>query len=484
MSGLLVFEKSQKGRRGYTYPPSDVPCAPQLSAKLCRQEPPQLPELSELDVVRHYSNLAKITFGVDFGPYPLGSCTMKYNPKLHNLIARMEGFFTIHPLQDSDSVQGALSVMFHLLEMLAVVTGMDWGTLQPAAGAHGEYTGLKIIRSYHLSKGDSTRTKVLIPSTAHGTNPASAALNGFNVVEIPTDKRGLVDLSSLESLLDETVAAVMLTNPNTLGFFERDITRIATLVHESGGLLYYDGANLNAILGMVRPGDMGFDVVHLNLHKTFSTPHGGGGPGAGPVMVKSLLRPFLPKPDMVKDDSGYNFDWGSQSSIGKVSGFWGNFLVLVRAYAYLLSMGSDGLRSVAHHAVLNANYCLERLKKEFTHPFGGHCMHEFVLSLQDFKDLYGVGALDFCKALLDRGYHPPTMYFPLLVHEALMIEPTETESIQDLDALVETLLELAQIAKTAPDQLTNAPISTVIRRVDEVRAVKRPILRWRPSGDS
>lgn len=484
MSGSLLFEKSQQCRRGYTYPRSEVPPAPQLPKKLCRQSSPRLPELSELDVVRHFSNLAKITYGVDFGPYPLGSCTMKYNPKLHNLVARMEGFSALHPLQDPDSVQGALSLLFHLLKMLATVTGMEWGTLQPAAGAHGEYTGLKIIRAYHLAKGNGKRTKVLIPATAHGTNPASASLNGFDVVEIPTDKRGLVDIAALEDLLDDTVAAIMLTNPNTLGFFERDIGRIASMVHDCGGLLYYDGANMNAILGMARPGDMGFDVVHLNLHKTFSTPHGGGGPGSGPVLVNALLRPFLPKPDIIRTGKGYDFDWDGENSIGKVSGFWGNFLVLVRAYAYLISMGCDGLESAAQHAVLNANYCLERLKKEFVHPFGSRCMHEFVLSLQDFKDLYGVGALDFSKALLDKGYHPPTMYFPLLVHEALMIEPTETESLQDLDALVDTLLDLAEVAKSNPALLKDAPVSTVVRRVDEVKAAKNPKLRWRPDTGS
>lgn len=478
MSERLVFEKSQPGRRGYSYPISDVPASEELPEPLRRQVPPRLPELSELDVVRHFTHLANITYGVDSGPYPLGSCTMKYNPKMHNLVARMSGFSSIHPLQDPETVQGALSLIHHLTSMLSSITGMAWGTMQPAAGAHGEYTGLKIIRAWHLYHQDERRTKVLVPVTAHGTNPASATINGFSIVGIPSDDRGLVDMEALEGLLDDTVAAIMLTNPNTLGFFERDITRIAAMVHSYGALLYYDGANMNAILGEVRPGDMGFDVVHLNLHKTFSTPHGGGGPGAGPVLVSEALRPFLPKPDIIKTENGYAFDWGSDRSIGKVMGFWGNFMVLAKAYAYVLSMGYDGLRSVSRHAVLNANYCLQRLKTVFDHPYGGRCMHEFVLSLQSFKERYDVGALDFAKALLDKGYHPPTMYFPLVVHEALMVEPTETESCEDLDLFIDTMIDLAGIAETSPELLKEAPRTTAVRRVDEVSAAKYPKLRW------
>ena len=474
----LLSELSRPGRMGYGFPASDVSTARPFPEALARKTPPELPKLSELDVVRHFSHLAEITYGVDHGQYPLGSCTMKYNPKMHNIVARMEEFTSIHPLQDDRSIQGALALSYELVRKLATVTGMDWGTLQPAAGAHGEYTGLKIIKVYHLSRHDEKRTKVLVPVTAHGTNPASASVNGFSIVEVPTDSNGLVDIAALEPLLDETVAAIMLTNPNTLGFFERDILLIATMVHDCGALLYYDGANMNAILGRARPGDMGFDVVHLNLHKTFSTPHGGGGPGAGPVMVTTKLRQYLPKPDVVKRKDGYAFEWNNAHSIGKVGGFWGNFLVCVRAYAYLLSMGAEGLTAVASHAVLNANYVLKRLEGTFDHPFQTGCMHEFVLSLQKFKDGYGVGALDFAKALLDRGYHPPTMYFPLLVHEALMVEPTETESPEALDAFCEAMIELGRMARENPQALKDAPRGTTVGRVDEVRAVKLPKLRW------
>ncbi len=481
MSIPLIFELSRPNRRGYRYPASDVPRSQHLPEFLSRSIPPVLPEVSELQVVRHFSHLAKITYGVDHGLYPLGSCTMKYNPKMHNQVARLSGFTQLHPLQDANTVQGALGLMYHLLEALSSITGMAWGTLQPAAGAHGEYTGLKIIKSYHAQRNDMKRTKVIVPVSAHGTNPASAALNGFSVVEVPTDSRGMVDVHVLENYLDDTVAAIMLTNPNTLGFFEQDILAIAKRVHESGALLYYDGANLNAIMAQVRPGDMGFDVVHLNLHKTFSTPHGGGGPGAGPVLVTETLRPLLPNPDIVYDGTHYVLNWDRPSSIGKVSGFWGNFLVLVRAYAYIRTMGAEGLKSVSQHAVLNANYCLSRLRSVFNHPYGSRCMHEFVLSLQNFKDLYGVGALDFSKVLLDRGYHPPTMYFPTIVHEALMIEPTETESLEDLDEFISALIEIAQLAAENPQALLEAPVTTTVRRLDEVKAAKTPVVCWKPS---
>ncbi|MDD2297619.1 MAG: aminomethyl-transferring glycine dehydrogenase subunit GcvPB [Sphaerochaetaceae bacterium] len=479
MSKALVFELSRPGRFGYTFPPSDVPISSALPAHLARQNAPILPELSELGVVRHYSHLAKMAFGVDHGPYPLGSCTMKYNPKLHNHVAALEGFSALHPLQDGETTQGALALLYDLTSSLAAITGMDWGTMQPSAGAHGEYTGLKIIRAYHLQRGDTGRTKVIVPVSAHGTNPASAALNGFSIVEVPADSRGLVDIRALEDLLDDSIAGIMLTNPNTLGLFEQDIKPIADMVHDCGGLLYYDGANLNAIMGMARPGDMGFDVVHLNLHKTFSTPHGGGGPGAGPVLVGEKLVPFLPKPNIVKTATGFAWDWESENSIGKVSGFWGNFLVLVKAYAYILTMGKEGLRAASQHAVLNANYMLSLLSEKFKAPYGTTCMHEFVLSLQDYKEAYGVSALDLAKAMLDHGYHPPTMYFPLIVHEALMFEPTETEAIEDLEAMVETLLELADLAKTKSKELKEAPRTTEVRRLDEIRAAKFPVLRWR-----
>ena len=475
----LVYELSREGRRGYAYPASDVPPADALPLHLQRIAPPKLPELSELGVVRHFSHLAKITYGVDHGPYPLGSCTMKYNPKLHNHIAALEGLGALHPLQDAATAQGALAILYGLTESLSAITGMAWGTVQPAAGAHGEYTGLKIIKAYHLHRKDTARNKMLVPVSAHGTNPASAALNGFTIVEVPTDRRGLVDVAALEQLLDDSIAGIMLTNPNTLGLFEQDIVRIAEAVHRCGGLLYYDGANMNAIMGMVRPGDMGFDVVHLNLHKTFSTPHGGGGPGAGPVLVSERLRPFLPAPDIRKTQDGFRWDWDIPESIGKVSGFWGNFLVLARAYAYILTMGKDGLREASRHAVLNANYLLSRLKGRFELPFDRLCMHEFVLSLQQYKEQFGVGALDFAKALLDMGYHPPTMYFPMIVHEALMIEPTETEAPEDIDTLADALLALAETAGTSPEVLTAAPMHTIVGRLDEVRAAKFPILRWK-----
>ncbi len=479
MSKSLLFELSHPGRIGYTFPSSDVPPSDALPQHLRRGESPRLPELSELGVVRHYSHLAKMAYGVDHGPYPLGSCTMKYNPKLHNRVVALEGFTTLHPLQEAKTVQGALALLYNLTSSLAAITGMDWGTMQPSAGAHGEYTGLKIIKAYHEHRGDTGRTKVIVPVSAHGTNPASAALTGFTIVEVPADSRGLVDIVALKELLDDSVAAIMLTNPNTLGLFEQDIVPIATMVHDCGGLLYYDGANMNAIMGIARPGDMGFDVVHLNLHKTFSTPHGGGGPGAGPVLVVEKLRPFLPKPDIIKTASGFDWDWGSVTSIGKVSGFWGNFLVLVKAYAYILTMGKEGLLEASKHAVLNANYMQSLLSKRFTVPYNVICMHEFVLSLQDFKETHGVNALDFAKGMLDRGYHPPTMYFPLIVHEALMFEPTETEAIEDLEAMAETLYELANLAETQPELLKRAPFTTEVRRLDEVRAAKSPILRWR-----
>ncbi len=480
MKRKLLFELSQEGRRGYKFPQSDVPRYDNLPTHLRRQTPPVLPQLSELDVVRHYSALAILSFGVDLGAYPLGSCTMKYNPKLHNYVASLEGFASLHPLQDEESVQGALEVIYKTTEDLSAITGMYWGSLQPLAGAHGEYVGLKIIRAYHASRGEDHRYKVIVPISAHGTNPATASMIGYSIVEVATNEKGLVDIEALKELLDEDVAAIMLTNPNTLGLFEEDIGEIAELVHGCGGLLYYDGANLNAVLGISRPGDMGFDVVHLNLHKTFATPHGGGGPGSGPVLVKEILKPFLPKPDVVKTADGYRWEWERELSIGRVSGFWGNFLVYLKAYAYILTMGREGLRGVGKHAVLNANYMLSRLSDHFKVPYQKRCMHEFVISIQDFKERYGVSALDFAKALQDYGYHPPTVYFPLIVSEALMFEPTETESKETLDGIIEALLELGELAKTDGDRLKEAPLTRSIKRIDEARAAKNPILRWKP----
>ncbi|MFA5468675.1 MAG: aminomethyl-transferring glycine dehydrogenase subunit GcvPB [Sphaerochaetaceae bacterium] len=478
MSQKLLIELSKEGRRGYRFPLSDVPSAPTLPESVRREVAPRLPEVAELDVVRHYSNLARHSFGVDYGAYPLGSCTMKYNPKLHNYVAALEGFTNIHPLQDEESVQGALEVIFNTTKALSQITGMAWGSLHPLAGAHGEYVGLKIIKAYHAKRGAEGRHKVIVPVSAHGTNPASASLNGYSIVEVATDKRGLVDVEALKGLLDESVAAIMLTNPNTLGLFEEEIGEIASLVHDCGALLYYDGANLNAILGMARPGDMGFDVVHLNLHKTFATPHGGGGPGSGPVLVTETLKPFLPIPDVIKSATGYRWQWESGSSIGRVSGFWGNFLVYLKAYAYILTMGSDGLKAVAQHAVLNANYMLAALSDYFKVPYQKRCMHEFVLSLQDYKEKWGVSANDFAKALQDYDYHPPTVYFPLIVSEALMFEPTETESVETLDGIIEALINLGKLAQSESARLKEAPLKRSVRRLDEVKAAKEPILKW------
>lgn len=479
MSVPTIFAISKEGRTSFRLPKLDVPevFKQELPKNLKRIEPAKLPQVSELDVVRHYTKLSTMAFGVDNGFYPLGSCTMKYNPKVNEVVASLEGFTSLHPLQDLSTVQGCLEVMYDLLGKLSAITGMDWGTLQPCAGAHGEYTGLKIIRNYFLDKEDLARTKILVPESAHGTNPASAAVNGFEVVQVLADKRGLVDLEDLKSKLSPEVAGIMLTNPSTLGLFEQDILQISKLVHEAGGLLYYDGANLNAILGKARPGDMGFDVVHLNLHKTFATPHGGGGPGSGPVLVKKNLVPLIPSPDVVKKEDGtYDFNWNLPLSIGKVSTFWGNFLVFLKAYAFILSMGKTGLKECGEGAVLNANYILARLKDSYEVPYGNRCMHEFVMGLSKLKEETGVTAIDVAKGLLDRGYHPPTMYFPMIVHEALMIEPTESEAKETLDAFCDAMLELHDLAYKDAQKLHDAPEKTVIGRVDEVMAAKNPIV--------
>lgn len=483
MSEPLLIELSKKGRKAYCFPRLDLPrgfesALPDLPQELLRTTEARLPEVSELDVVRHFTRLSTMAYGVDTGCYPLGSCTMKYNPKISEKLAQLPEFTDIHPLQDMSTVQGCLSIMYNLLEDLSSITGMSWGTLQPCAGAHGEYTGLKIIRSYFLKQGEGNRTKVLVPESAHGTNPASAALNGFEIVTIASDAEGLVDLEDLKRHLDDTVAAFMLTNPNTLGLFEKDILTISSLVHDAGGLLYYDGANLNAIMGNATPADMGFDVLHLNLHKTFATPHGGGGPGSGPVLVLDFLRPFLPSPDIELTDSGYVFLRDSADSIGKVSMFWGNFLVLLRAYIYILRMGTEGIRAASSHAVLNANYLLHRLKGTFDIPYGDRCMHEFVISCKNLKQQYGISAQDIAKGLIEYGYHPPTIYFPALVPEALMIEPTESENVETLDAFADTLIEIVQRAKEDPEWIHGCPHNTPVGRLDEVKAVKEPDLRY------
>ena len=479
----LIFELSREGRRGCTYPELDVPVQPLddlLPQRLRRQGEPCLPEVSELQVVRHYTNLSRRNYGVDLGFYPLGSCTMKYNPKLCEEVAAHEGFRSLHPLQPEATIQGILALMHDLLSRLCQVAGMRWGTLQPFAGAHGEFAGMKLFKACFEEQGQSSRTRILVPDSAHGTNPASAHLAGFEVVELRSDRRGLVSLEALKPHLDERLAGIMLTNPNTLGLFEQDIRAIAEEVHRAGGLLYYDGANLNAIVGKVRPGDMGFDVVHLNLHKTFSTPHGGGGPGAGPVLVGETLLPYLPVPDIVRDADGrFRLEGDRPRSIGRLAGFYGNVGVMVRAYAYLLSMGGDGLRQVAERAVINANYLKERLKELYELPYDAPCKHEFVLSARSLKERYGVGALDVAKRLLDFGIHPPTVYFPLIVPEALMIEPTETESRETLDRFVEVMARIAGEAARSPELLRQAPTATPVERIDEVLAAKHPVVRWR-----
>jgi len=476
-SEKLLINNSVKGRSAYKFPPLDVKPAKPVKDCFTRLDEAILPEVSELDLVRHFSKLSSMAFGVDFGFYPLGSCTMKYNPKVNERLASLDGFNNIHPLQDEDTVQGCLKIYYEMIKDLCEISGMDWGTLQPCAGAHGEYTGLKIIRSYFLDKKEEKRNIILIPESAHGTNPASAHMNGFDIRIVKSDERGLVDLDDLKKNLKADVAGIMLTNPNTLGLFEVDILKISKMVHEAGGLLYYDGANMNAIMGKARPRDMGFDVVHFNLHKTFSAPHGGGGPGSGPVLFVEKLKKFVPIPDVVFKDGKYKLDWNIEKSLGKVSSFYGNFLVIVRAYAYILSMGSDGLKSASEHAVLNANYMRVILKKKYKVAYDRICMHEFVLSLQNLKDSTGVSALDISKSLIDRGYHPPTMYFPMIVHEALMFEPTETESLQVMDECCDVILDLYEKAEKTPEELKKSPCKTVIGRVDEVLAARNPVLK-------
>ncbi|TLS50232.1 glycine dehydrogenase subunit 2 [Paenibacillus antri] len=475
----LIFERSAPGRVAYSLPACDVPETPLdewIPASLLRPEPPALPEVYEVDVIRHYTALSRRNFGVDNGFYPLGSCTMKYNPKLNEDVARYPGFARIHPYQPESSMQGALELLYALQRDLAAVTGMDRVTLQPAAGAHGEFTGLMLIRAYHESRGE-TRTKVIVPDSSHGTNPASATAAGYETVTIPSNDRGLVDLDALRAAVGDDTAALMLTNPNTLGLFEEHIEEIASIVHDAGGLLYYDGANSNAILGIARPGDMGFDVVHLNLHKTMSTPHGGGGPGAGPVGVKAHLAPFLPIPTVERREDGtYGFDYDRPASIGRVKGYYGNFGILVRAYAYIRTYGPDGLRRVSELAVLNANYLFRRLASAFDVPFDRICKHEFVLSAKSLKTSTGVRTLDVAKRLLDFGYHPPTIYFPINIEECLMIEPTETESKETLDAFADTLLRIVEEAKSDPELVKNAPYTTDVRRLDEATAARRPVL--------
>jgi glycine dehydrogenase subunit 2 len=481
----LLFERSRPGRDGYSLPALDVPPvdpAAVLPESALRSDLPSLPELSEVDVVRHFTRLSTWNASVDLGLYPLGSCTMKYNPKVNERAARLAGFASAHPLQPPEQLQGFLQLAHQLELQLAEVSGMDRVSLQPAAGAQGELAGIMMIRAYFEHRGER-RTKILVPDSAHGTNPASAALNHYQVVAVPSGDDGILHPEAVEAAMSPEVAALMVTNPNTLGLFEQHIARIAEIVHAQGGLVYGDGANLNALLGIARPGDLGTDVMHFNLHKTFSTPHGGGGPGAGPVGVKNILAPYLPVPVVCELSGGdtprYGLDYEYPLSIGRLHGYFGNVGMLVRAYAYLRSLGPDGLRRCAEMAVLNANYLLARLRGHFHVPYDATVMHECVLSDQALADT-GITTMDLAKRLIDYGYHPPTIYFPLIVHGALMIEPTESESLEGLDRFVETLLAVEREARENPDRVRSAPHHTRRSRLDETRAARKPILRWQP----
>ena len=481
----LIFELSKSGRRAYTLPASADPASRfAIPAGLLRAEAPALPEVSEVDVVRHYTNLSQMNFGVDTGFYPLGSCTMKYNPKINEEIAAMPAFQGIHPLQDESTVQGVLEVYYQMDKALSAITGMKHFTLNPCAGAHGELTGLMVMRSYHASRGDFARTKVIVPDSAHGTNPASAAVCGLSIVEVKSNASGLVDVEDLKPLLGPDIAGIMMTNPNTLGLFEKDIREIASLVHDCGGLLYYDGANMNPLLGVVRPGDMGFDIMHLNLHKTFSTPHGGGGPGSGPVGVADRLAEFLPTPKVVEENGRYRIVGDAPLSAGQVSGYMGNFGVILRAYAYILMLGKQHLALAGKLATLGANYIKESLKDAYKLPIPSVCKHEFVFDglIDDGSATGKPGAttLDVAKRLLDFGFHAPTIYFPLLFHQALMIEPTETESLETIDAFIGVMREIAAEAAADPAKLKAAPHCTPIRRPDETTAARQPILKYQP----
>jgi len=470
----IIYELSSPGRTAYTLPELDVPSAA-MPEDYVREEV-KLPEVSELDFVRHYTHLSQKNYAIDTVFYPLGSCTMKYNPRINEKAASIEGLSHVHPLQPEETVQGSLELMYKLQEALNEIAGFAGTTLQPAAGAHGEFTGILIMRAYHESHGDVKRTKVLVPDSAHGTNPATSAMSGFTVVELPSDKRGNVDLEALKRECDDSVVGLMLTNPNTLGLFEEQVVEVCETVHACGGLMYGDGANLNALLGIARPGDLGFDVMHFNMHKTFTTPHGGGGPGSGPVGVSEMLVPFLPGPVVTYDGECYHLET-PQQSIGRLKAFYGNYGMFIRAYTYIRMMGPDGLRAVSENAVLNANYLKARVAQHYRLAVDRVCMHEFVVH-GDIPDT-DVRALDVSKRLIDYGHHPPTNYFPLIVHDALMIEPTETESKQILDSFAEALVAIAEEARTDPDLLHDAPHSTPVSRLDEVKAVRRPILCYK-----
>lgn len=473
----LIFEKSKPGCGCAMLPANDVPDV-LPNPEFTRKSPLPLPELTEGEIARHYSKLERRSHGVNNGFYPLGSCTMKYNPKINDEMAALPGFTEIHPLQPRHTVQGCLAALAFAEKMLCEITGMHRMTFQPAAGAHGEFTGIAMMKAYHAKNGEGeTRTKMLVPDAAHGTNPASAAMNGYEVVTIPSNPAGGVDVEALRAAAGSDTAGLLLTNPNTLGLFDENIAEITQIVHNAGGLCYYDGANLNAIMGVVRPGDMGFDVIHLNLHKTFSTPHGGGGPGSGAVGCKDIFAPFLPAPTVALEGDAFA-DETPEHTIGRVRSFYGNFLVTLRALCYLLTLGKQGVPEAAKGAVLNANYLMRKMANENNLPYNCVCMHEFVLSMEEVKKQTGVSALDLAKGLLDYGIHPPTMYFPLIVPEALMFEPTETESKETLDEAASVFGKLVQLAYTEPETLHNAPLTTPVRRPDEVAAARNPILRY------
>jgi glycine dehydrogenase subunit 2 len=473
----LIFEKSQPGRRGASLPNRGLP-VPEIPEDLRRGEPPRLPELAEPEVLRHFTELSTRNFGIDTGFYPLGSCTMKYNPRINERLVMLPGFCDLHPLQDEDGAQGALELMWRLQRTLIEVSGLHACSLQPAAGSQGELTGLLLMRAYFDDRGEGeTRDTVITADTAHGTNPASVTMAGYKLRKVETDARGNLDLDDLRKKVDEHTAGLMLTNPSTLGLFDEHIEDVAKIFHEAGALLYYDGANLNAVCGISRPGDMGFDIVHINLHKTFSQPHGGGGPGGGPIVVRDKLEPFLPAPAVVKDGEVFTLDYDRPKSIGKVRGFTGPFGVFVRSYAYIRSYGPR-LREMSEIAVLNANYVLARLRDVYDLPFDRLCMHEFVLSARRLKREHGITATDVAKRLMDYGFHPPTVYFPLIVPEALMIEPTETEAKETLDAFCDAMLAIAREAAEEPELLKEAPHNRPVKRLDEVRAAKRAIVKY------
>lgn len=476
----LIFERSKTGRTAYALSETDIPTfdiGERIGKEFVREEPADLPEVSELELIRHYTALSNRNFGIDSGFYPLGSCTMKYNPKINEDIARLDGFSHIHPLQNPDTAQGALQVMYDLKESLKEITGMAEVSLQSAAGAQGEWTALLMIRAFHEANGDWKRTKVIIPDSAHGTNPASATVAGFETVTVKSNEKGLVDLEHLKEVVGDDTAALMLTNPNTLGLFETEIMDMAKIVHGAGGKLYYDGANLNAIMGYVRPGDMGFDAVHLNLHKTFTGPHGGGGPGSGPIGVSEELATFLPKPLINRQGEQYGFNYDVENSIGRIKPYYGNFGINLRAYTYIRTMGPRGLKQASEAAVINANYLMRKLSKHYELPYPVHCKHEFVLSGSKQKKL-GVRTLDVAKRLLDYGYHPPTIYFPLNVEEAMMVEPTETESKETLDGFIEAMEKIATEVEEEPEIVQEAPHETIVGRMDETLAARKPVLRY------